>query len=342
MSGRGIGILGLAALGGCVAGALVDWTAFVRSWLVATLVLGAAPLAAVGVLMMHGLTGGTWGQRSRSVWYSLASLMPLFLLAIVPLLFGLDELFTWTRPQDQLPEVVQHKHLYLNVPFFIVRNMIYAACWMGLPLLLGVFGGRPRSMHAPGLIVWTLTISFFATDWLMSLDPKFYSDIFGLLIITGLGNAGFAAGLLLLPNVSSDVRLDLGNLWLALVVSWLVMMFSQYLLVWSGNLPDEIGWYLHRSEPAWRVVGWTAFGLFFVVPFVVLLSTAAKRSRAWIKGTAACCVIGYTLYVYWLVMPSFDHWRPAQTWIVPASLIALWSAGYLLAQRVFRRLEGIQ
>ncbi len=339
MSGRGIAILGLAGLGGCIAGALVDWTAFLRSWLAATLVLGAAPLAALGVLMTHGLTGGTWGDRSRTAWYSLASLMPLFLLAIVPLLFGLGELFTWTRPADQLPEVVQHKHLYLNVPFFVARNMIYAICWMALPLLLGVFGGRPRSVHGPGLIVWTLTISFFATDWLMSLEPKFYSDVFGLMIITGLGNAGFAAGLLLLPNVSPEVRLDLGNLWLAIVVAWLVMMFSQFLLMWSGNLPDEIGWYVHRREPAWRVVGWTAFALFFAVPFLVLLSTAAKRSRVWIRGTAACCLVGYVLYVYWLVMPSFEDWRPAETWIVPASLIAVCCGGYLAARWIQRRLE---
>lgn len=129
-------VVALAALASLY-GAFADWAAFARSWLAAALTWGAIPLGAVAVLMTHGLTGGRWGDDSRPVWRALAASMPLFALAMLPLLFALDELFSWTRPVAELPEVVQRKKAYLNEPFFLVRSAIYFACWLALPWLVG-------------------------------------------------------------------------------------------------------------------------------------------------------------------------------------------------------------
>lgn len=318
-------LLGLVALSGCAFGAMVEWPAFLRSWLAATLVWGVVPLTGTAVLMTHGLTGGAWGEYSRPVWRALAATMPLFVLAMVPLLFGLDELFAWTQPKEELPEVVQHKLLYLNMPFFQARSGLYFVVWLALAGLLGAWHERrARIMHGPGLVLWVFTITFFSIDWIMSLEPKFYSDVFGLIMATGVASAGFAFGLLLsVRNASELVRQDLANLWLTLLLGWAFMCFAQMIIIWSGNLPHEIEWYVHRHHGWWRLVAWVGFLLFLLLPFLILLSTAAKRRAGWLILAALLCLTGHVLYVYWLIMPAYEHWLPAQYWLGPAALIGL-------------------
>lgn len=319
-------LLAVVALAGlaCLAGAILDWSAFVRGWLVAALTWGAVPLGAVAVLMTHGLTGGRWGEASRPVWLALAASMPVFAVAMVPLLFGLDELFSWTRPASELPEVVQHKRAYLNTPFFIARAFVYFGVWLVLAWLLSAGRG---GFHAPGLILWVFTLTFFGYDWLLSLEPEFYSDIVGLILVTGTASTGFAVALLIaVRHLEPGVRRDLANLWLALLLGWAFLVFSQFIIIWSANLPHEIGWYLARREGPWPLVNGVALLLFLVLPFAVLLSNRAKRSANWLTLAAASCLAGHVLYVPYLVLPAFDEPAIAQAWLSPAAVVVLGAA----------------
>ncbi|HEY9120021.1 MAG TPA: hypothetical protein VIN33_09700 [Marinobacter sp.] len=329
---------GLAALG-----LAMDSLALLRSWLAVSLVWGMIPLGALAVLMTHGLTGGRWGTASRPVWIALAATLPLFVVSMLPLLLGLDELFSWTRPESLLPEVVRKKLLYLNEPFFIGRTFFYLFVWLGLAWALSVWAvprrvgksGKGQAVHAPGLILWVLTMTFFGFDWFMSLEPRFYSDVFGLMLCMAAASAALAVGLLLMcigknSDVDVEARRDVANLWLAVLLGWAFMAFSQYIIVWSGNLPDEILWYLHRRTSGWRVISAVSFALFFLLPFLILLSGSAKANRRWLITASIACLAGHGLQVLWLILPAFTHWQGTQYWLVPALLVATGStyAGY--------------
>ncbi len=337
MSRRVILIVLAVATLACLYGAIAAWPAFVRSWLTATLTWGALPIGAVAVLMTHGLTGGRWGEDSRPLWLALAASMPVFAVALLPLLFGLESLFSWTRPPAELPDVVARKTAYLNQPFFVVRTLVYLVVWLGLAWLLGAWRRRtPGALHAPGLIVWLFALTFFSFDWLLSLEPQFYTDIMGLILATGTTAAGFAVALLLgVRHLAPDVRKDLANIWLALLLGWGFLAFSQFIVIWSANLPHEIGWYLARREGPWPAVNLAALGLFLVLPFAILLSSAAKRDATWLTLAAASCLAGHVLYVQYLVLPAFEHNLTAQLWLGPAAVLVL---GAVFAWVVGRRL----
>ncbi len=328
---------GLITGGLAVLGLTIDSRAMLQSWLAVSLTWGAIPLGAVAVLMTHDLTGGRWGAVSQPVWRALAATMPLFALSMLPLLLGLETLFLWTLPESFLPEVVTKKLLYLNEPFFVGRTLFYLLVWLGLAWSQGAWSrsGRDPLYSAPGLILWVLTITFFGFDWLMSLEPKFYSDVFGLMLCMSAAGSSMAAGILFLKGEghdesSIDARRDIANLWLAVLLGWAFMAFSQYIIIWSGNLPDEIGWYQHRSTPVWRGVSVLSFGLFCLMPFLILLSGAAKSSRRWLVVAATACLVGHVLQMLWLVLPAFGRWQGIQYWLLPALLASTGAtyAGY--------------
>lgn len=333
MSTRLIWAPALLTFGLAVLGLVTDSQAFLQSWLAAALTWGMLPLGAVAVLMTHRLTGGRWGELSRPVWVALAATMPLFAITLLPLLFGLEVLFPWTQPAELLPEVVRNKRLYLDEPFFIGRALFYFLVWLGLSWTQGCsdYCQRPATIRLPpaaGLILWVLTITFFGFDWFMSLEPRFYSDVFGLMLCMGAVSAAMAAGILFNPAVDNDGadtggRRDIANLWLSVLLGWAFMAFSQYIIIWSGNLPDEIGWYLNRSAGAWRTVSMVSFGLFFLLPFMVLLSRAAKSSRGWLITAAVVCLAGHILQILWLILPAFERWQGIQLLIAPGLIVTL-------------------
>lgn len=298
----------LVALGLCLLAAFLDWEGLLQAWLAAWVVLAFLPLGGMALLMVHGLTGGAWGQESAYIWRRVTSSMPLFALALLPLLFGLDALFPWTAADEQLSEVVLNKRFYLNVPFFVARTLFFLLIWCAMAWWLT----RPASVqgsrwHAPGLIVWALTITFFCYDWLMSLEPTFYSDIYGIEAMALCVVAVMALGLALsAASLRPAIRLDLANLWLAVLLGWAFVAFSQLIIIWSANMPHEIGWYLNRGEGAWLWIGRLSVLLLLVIPFALLLPTAAKRRAAWLRITAAICLAGYVMHMHWLVWPSFD------------------------------------
>jgi len=301
-------MVGAVAVLVCLFGAVFAWPAFLRSWLTATLLWGAVPLGALGVLMTHGLTGGAWGDRTHGVWIALVATMPLFALALLLLLPGLGVLFPWTQPAEQLPEIVQRKTLYLNIPFFVVRSLLYVVIWVGLVWLLGAWRGRARAVNAPGLILWVFSLTFFGFDWVLSLEPRFYTDVFGLMLVTGSAGAAMALGLLLAaPLVEPPLRRDLANLWLAVLLAWAFMTFAQYIIVWSANMPHEIEWYLPRLRGGWGGVAVALIAVHFLLPFAALLFRATKRRRSSLLAVAMLVLVAHVTEVAWRVLPSFEE-----------------------------------
>lgn len=318
----------------CIVAIVLDWPVFAHAWLAATLTWGLLPLGAMVILMTMGLTGGGWGELSRPACRALAGCLPLLVLALLPLLvFARHALFPWTQPIDQLPEVVRHKLLYLNEPFLVVRTLGYFAIWLLLAFFIGVWSRRRTPggpLSAGGLVLVLYTLSFFAFDWFLSLEPKFYTDVFGLWL--GVTMVSGAATLVVLAlggvddSVSVSRRADLANLWLGLLLGWGFLAFSQYIIIWSGNIPHEIGWYLHRGEGVWRVMSWLIFFVLFAIPVIALLFRSVKESGRALTRVAWVTLAGYVLQVQWWILPSVEHPSADMIWIAPVCVITLGSA----------------
>lgn len=348
--------LGIGAAG--VALASLAWStdpaAFYSSWLFASLYWLDLSLGCLAILMIHRLTGGEWGRFIEPVLRSGAAALPVMALAFILLLFGLEELYVWTEPASTLPKAVQKKLAYLNVDFFQLRTLVYFAIWILLALLMRVWH-RPEhvetlaaSRAAAGLILYTLAITFFSFDWVMSLDPEFYSTILGAIVGVGQVLAAFA----LIVLVGSQVepwrsaahgtrnRQDLGNLLMAFLLLWVYMAFSQLLIIWSADLPHEIRFYVQRIEHGWLGVGILVALFHFALPFAALISRWVKRSRKTLALIAGTVLVTHVLDVWWLVMPALRTAAWHVTWLDVVSFAGvggLWLAVFFWRLVVARR-----
>jgi len=307
-----------------------------RSYLIAYLFWFGIALGCLPLLMLHHLVGGTWGFVIRRVLEAGTRTLPLMALLFLPILFGIHSLYEWSDPQVVARDrILQAKDAYLNVPFFIVRAVVYFFAWLVFAYLLNRWSAeqdrtgdpalvrRFQLLSAPGLIVYCLAITFAAVDWGMSLEPHWFSTIYGMLFIVGqsLGALAFVipvvARLSEAPPVSEflkpDIFQDLGNLLLAFVMLWAYVSFSQYLIIWSGNLPVEIPWYAHRGTNGWQWIAALLALFHFAIPFLLLLGRANKRSKTFLAGIAIAVVVMRWVDIYWLIAPAFSpslriHW----------------------------------
>ena len=236
------------------------------------LCLGAT-LGCLALGMVHQLSGGAWGVLIRRPIGAASRVMPIMTALFLPIALSVRSLYSWADPQNVArDEILQHKHLYLNVPFFLGRAAFYFLVWNALVYFLNRWSleqdetadpdlaRRMQTLSAGGLLAYGLTITFASFDWLMSLDPHWYSTIFGVLVMGGQGLTALAVLTIVLvwlsrrPPLQSVVQPahfhDLGNLMLAFTMLWAYFSFSQYLIIWSGNLPHEIEWYRIDRSPA--------------------------------------------------------------------------------------------
>jgi len=351
-SALAVGGLGLAV---CFLGAGREPQQFFRSYLQAYIFYCGIALGCLGVLMMSHLTGGAWGLVGRRVFESAARTLPLLLLLFAPIALGIRWLYPWARPEDLAASgLLRHKHLYLNVPFFFVRSGVFFALWIVLAWLLGRFsrqqksgnalelGRRMRTISGPGLLLYGLTASFAYMDWVMTLRPEWSSTIFGLLIVAGQGLSAYAFVILVLfvlsrrPKlshmVSPKVLHDLGKLMQALILLWAYMAFSQFLIIWSGNLPREITWYMPRTQTSWQWLGVLLIVGHFALPFFLLLFRELKRRWLPLAGLAGFVLVMRLCDEFWLIAPDFDtaglriHWMDLVTVF---GLGGLWLAYFL-------------
>ncbi|TMA82880.1 MAG: hypothetical protein E6J77_15170, partial [Deltaproteobacteria bacterium] len=282
-------LVGIAGLAACAAGAAANPAAFFRAYLVAYLFWLGIALGCMAIVLIHYLTGGAWGLVIRRVLESGTRTLPLLALAFLPLAFGLRELYEWARPEVVAADaLLRHKSAYLNAPFFLVRAAIYLAAWIAVAAVLRRWSPedaapprRLRVLAGPGLAVYGLTMTFAAIDWVMSLEPHWFSTVYGMMFATGQVLAGFAFVIAVTTLLARRAPLaglvapnhftDLGNLLLAFVMLWAYLAFAQYLLIWAGNLPEEIPWYLRRQQGGWAAVAVALIG-----------------SSSWPRASSAC------------------------------------------------------
>ncbi|WP_157933852.1 hypothetical protein [Alloalcanivorax mobilis] len=322
-------------------GAILDGRGFMAVWLVAAVTGLALPLGAMAVLMTHNLTGGRWGEPVRAPLKATIATLPVMLALFVPLLFNADLVFAWVAPATPLPEVVEAKRFYLNAPFLYLRFGLYAVIWLTLAVRLNVWRAeisRPTSASAGGLVLWGITLTFFSFDWLMSLEPTWYSDIVGLIFMGSVLSMAPAL-MLLLPRVYihgdrepllEGARRDLAHLWLCAILFWAFVAFSQYLIIWSGDLPHEIRWYVHRSAGVWAAMAVVMMLLCAVLPFVALLPAAPKRRGRLLAGLAATVLLGHCVEFGWLILPAYPPASAALSWRAPVALVAVFAVQWML------------
>ena len=353
--------VGLIAAVLCAGGALIFPPAFFRAYLSAYIFWIGIPVGCLALLMLHHLVGGRWGFMIQRVLEAAIQTLPLMALLFIPLVFGLSDLYPWARTEVAAADpLLQQKAAYLNIPFFVARAVAYFAVWIVLGRLLVTWSLRQdqsaddtltlrlQRLSGPGLVLYGLTVSFAVIDWIMSLEPKWYSTIFGMIFMVSFGLAAMALAILatrflesekpLAQVVSPDRWHDLGNLLLALVMFWAYLNFSQFLLIWSENLAEEIPWYLHRIGGGWE---WVAIALIlfqFALPFVLLLSRNTKRDSRTLAAVAAAILFMHWLDILWMVVPSFYPARFHFHWLdiaAPVAIGGLWLAafiGYLKAR----------
>jgi len=320
-----VGVVGLAL---CALGAVLYRGPMLRSYLVAyNLVLGLS-LGCLPMIMLYHLVGGRWGFAIRRILEAATRTLPLMALLFVPLLFDLPELYRWATPEALGDPAIVHKAVYLNVPWFIGRAAIYFVVWILLAMLLNFWSRRqdesddPRTagwlatLSGPGIVLFGLTITFAAIDWIMSLSPDWFSTIFPVIYAVGQILSGFAftvgVAMWLAPRPPLDrvltglVMRDLGNLLLAFVMLWAYMSFSQFLLIWCGNLPEEIQWYLPRFNGGWQIIAMALVGLQFALPFVLLLSRDIKQNPRTMFRVAVLILGMRLVELFWQVVPNFD------------------------------------
>ena len=333
-------VFGVVALIAAAVGAVLPATnidQFFHSWLIGFLFILSPTLGSLALLMLQHLSGGQWGLVGRRVFEAATRTFPVVVLAFVPLLFGLPRIFEWARPEAvQASHVLQMKAAYLNVPFFIARAALYFAFWGLCIWLLNKWSDeqdrglgitkndsvRYRKLSAPGLLFLVITVTFASVDWIMSLEPEWFSTIFGFLTIAGYALTTLALTVTVLAAIRKDPAAgahltpthfhDLGKLLLAFVMLWAYLSFSQFLIIWSGNLPEEIPWYLHRIRGSWGAVAIALVVGHFALPFAILLSATVKRRSGSLAKVAMFILVMRLVDLIWYVAPTFRHAAPPE------------------------------
>jgi hypothetical protein len=344
--------IGTVGAGACIVGAFVNPAQFFHSYLLACMMWLAISLGSLPLLMLHHLTGGVWGVVIRRILEAFSRTLPLMLVLFVPLALGLGYNYEWARHSSD-PEHPEQA-AYLDLPFFLARAGVYFAIWLVLMYLLNrwsaahdrtgdpVFVQRAQQLSGPGLILYALTITFAGIDWVMSLDSHWYSTIFGPVMATGQMLPALALAIAvatcLAPRqpfaqiATPAVWNDLGNLLLAFVMLWTYMAFSQFLLIWTGNLPEEISWYVARSEGGWIWVAVVLAVCGFALPFLFLLVRDIKRDPARLRVVALAVVAIGLVNQFWLIAPAFSPGAFALDWmdlVAPVAVGGIWGAYFL-------------
>ncbi|HTR81736.1 MAG TPA: hypothetical protein VMM58_08900 [Bacteroidota bacterium] len=335
-----LGAIGVAAL---IAGAVFSPEQFFHAYLFGYLAWLSVPLGCLGLLMLHHMVSGRWGHAIQRIIEAGALTLPLMAILFIPILIGLADIYPWVNGADE--EAGNVWAAYLNVPFFSLRCVVYFGLWIGAAYLLSLWSTRQdetqdprytekfRMLSAPGLVVFALTVTFAAVDWVMSLEPGWSSTIYGFIFIVGDVLAALSVSVLMLwlareESPLSDVLTTkhfhyLGNLLLTCVILWAYMAYSQWIIIWAGNLPDENSWYLHRLSPGWNGLALGLIIFHFFVPFFLLLGRQLKQSLRFLTWIALGLFVMRFVDMFWIVMPAFHTSGFEITWMDVASPLAV-------------------
>lgn len=347
------GLVGGIAL---AVGAFLQPARFFQAYLPGYIFWTQVGLGCLGILLIHHVAGGAWSAVIQRVVEAGALTLPLLALLFIPIILGLSDLYIWAAPEAVAQdEIIQFKAPYLNIPFFIARTALYFVIWIGLAFILSrlsrrydesgdpALAGRMKTISAPGIIPFFLAANFAAFDWMMSLEPHWFSTMYGVIFTVGAGVAAFAVVIVTMnvlskyPPIQGVVTAqnftDLGNFQLATVMLWAYTSFSQYLIIWSGNLAEETPWYLTRTRGGWQYVAIALLAFHFVLPFLMLLSRSLKRKPGWLLVVALLLLLlARPLELFFLIAPAFHpagltvHWLDG---VAPIALGGLWLAVFI-------------
>jgi hypothetical protein len=327
----------------CVAGYLQDPTRFFRSYIVAFSYTATIGLGAFFFVMVQYLTGSAWSVTVRRIMENIMITLPVGAILFIPIIFGLKDIYSWTNPEFvSQSSVLKSKSGFLTENFFLIRTYVYFLLWS-----IWIFSiyrqstkqdteRSARQMHiisrwsAPGLFLVVVVGSGAAFDWLMSIEPKWYSTIFGLYVLAGgalafmavvtLVSLGFRRAGILTKSITDEHYHDLGKWLFALTAFYTYIAFSQYMLIWYANLPEETVWYRNRLQGNWIWVGAAMPFIRFLIPFFILICRPAKRNLKVLGLMAAWILIVQYIDLYWVVMPAYYKTGPQLHWLDFATL----------------------
>ncbi len=283
-------------------------------------------VGSLALLMLQHLTGGGWGFVIRRILEASTRTLPFMAVLFIPVLLGAHSLYHhWMEPTH---EVVKFKTPYLRLDFFAVRAGIYFAVWLALVYLFNKwslaqdrtadsrYAKNMRVLAGPGMVALIFTVTFASVDWYMSIEPEWFSTIYGFIYVAAWSLSALAFTIAVLATLAKEEPLkrivaplhfhDLGKLLLALVMLWAYFAFSQYLIIWSGNLPEEIVWYLKRMHGGWGATIVTIAILHFAAPFLFLLSRDLKRDPRKLVIVALLIIVMRMIDLLWMLAPAFD------------------------------------
>lgn len=350
------GAIGLAL---CGVFAIQNRTQFFRSYLFAYVFWLAIPIGCMAILMLHHLTGGWWGYPIRRLLEAGTRTFVWMAALFVPVLLGMPHLYKWAQPAEVAADpMLQYKRPYLNPPFFTLRALIYFAIWIGLARILNKWSSeqdrtadprlatRLEALSGPGLILWGIAATYSSIDWVMSLEAHWFSTIYGMIVMVVAALTAMSFVVFVLRKLSGQEPIshavtasqfnDLGNLMLAFVMLWAYLSFSQFLIIWAGNIKDEIPWYMSRAFGGWGAIAAILIVLHFALPFLLLLQRGVKRRLRMLSFVAGMLMVLSLVDVYWLVAPAYETSGPR---VSPLDIFAVVGIGGVWLAAFFSELK---
>jgi hypothetical protein len=346
-----IGLVGAVAT---IAGGFVARDSFFTAYLIGFMFWLGLSLGCMAILMLYHLVGGAWGTVIRRILEAGMMTLPMMALLFIPIALNLPKLYQWVRPEElaKNPKLADIANSYLNPLGIDIRAIIYFVIWISMAYFLNKWsseqdtpaGGeestlRFRAMSGLGLVIYSLTISFAAIDWVMSLQARWISTIYGFIFIAGEVLSAFCfvvviESILIKRKPVSEFLTttevhDHGKLMLTFVMLWAYFNFSQLLIIWSGNLPDEISWFQPRMNGGWGVVALLLVVFHFAVPFALLLSRNLKRNVGQLAMVASLLIAMRMVDIFWHVEPALHPHEFDLSWVhfaVIAGIGGLWMA----------------
>lgn len=330
----------VVGIGGCALALFIDPQALLISYLAAATVWSAVSIGALAVLMMSYLVRGHWTQALHKPLVVAMSALPVCGALFIPILVGLGAIYPWAADA----QLTGLKAIWLLPWFFVLRTVLYFACWSLLALWAHRAWGDPIRMQraaSAGLIIYALTASFAGIDWLETLTPEFHSSGYGLIFLCFTLLAGYA--LALIVALGDEPRggpvYAYGAILLSVVLLWAYLQGMQYIIIWAGNIPEEVVWYIERSEGGWGFVLIVLVAGQFLIPFFALLSARVRNRRTPLLWLAGLTLVMRFVESFWLAMPGTDAGGLVLLLAVPAAVIATGAVWLGAFSFLWRRLD---
>lgn len=341
--GLGVGVLGAVAL---AVGYFTAHDQFFRSYLVGWVLWTGVALGSLAFAMINHLTGGGWGIAARRIFEASSRTLPLLAVLFVPIALGIHSLYHWSHADAVAKDpLLQHKAAYLNSPGFLIRTAIFFLIWIVISHLLSKWSAaqddapsldliaKMKKVSAAGLLLLGITATLASVDWVMSTDPHYYSSIYGIWLLGGFGLSAMAFTILIVRQLADREPMDhvftkvhfhdYGKLLFAFTMLWTYFSLSQFLITWSGNIPEEAIWYQNRITGGWQYVGIGLAVFHWAFPFLLLLSRERKRNVHRLALVAGWLLIMRAVDLYWHIAPNYSKGVFKLHWLDVAAPLAI-------------------